>query len=302
MKQPPHKRRLRTLDIITASAGDRDRLVVAGEVAEIQFPKKGGLSLLATKLFFQLVEMAGAEICEAKTHTGLMQDLNWSHRDLGFIEDAVLELHRTVVSLVQETSKGKRRLSGSVLAHMDRPEDRKTGEIVWEFSKTFRAVVRNSHHWAAVSTRAILHMECKYSPWLYQLAALHAGREKVSEVWSLEDLRMRLGVNAPSLRRWPDFKRRVLDPATAEINHLTGVRIAWEPIKRGRVVDAIRLTSWPKSGEELADAADELERHRVGRKDRREGTVSRILTAEEEIRRCILESMEALPDLPRDDD
>ena len=135
MKQPPHKRRLRTLDIITASAGDRDRLVVAGEVAEIQFPKKGGLSLLATKLFFQLVEMAGAEICEAKTHTGLMQDLNWSHRDLGFIEDAVLELHRTVVSLVQETSKGKRRLSGSVLAHMDRPEDRKTGEIVWEFSK-----------------------------------------------------------------------------------------------------------------------------------------------------------------------
>ena len=301
VKKPPHKRRFRTLDIITATAGDRDRLVVAGEVAEIQFPKKDGLSLLAAKLFFQLIEMAGAEICEAKTHSGLMQDLNWSHRDLGSIEDAVLELHRTVVSLVQETSKGKRRLSGSILAHMERPEDRKTGEIVWEFSKTFRAVVRNSHHWAAVSTRAILHMECKYSPWLYQLTALHAGREKVSEVWLLEDLRIRLGANASYLHRWQEFKRRVLEPAMAEINHLTGVRIAWEPIKRGRAVMAVRLTTWSKSGEELVEAADELDRHRVGRKDRREGTVERIFVAEEETRRLILESMRTLPNLPRND-
>ena len=301
MKKPPPKLRRRTLDVIAATAGDENRLVVAGEVAEIQFPKKGGLSLLAAKLFFQLIEMAGADICEAKTHTGMMQDLNWSHRDLGFIEDTVLELHRTVVSLVQETSKGKRRLSGSILAHMDRPEDRKTGEIIWEFSKAFRAVVRNSHHWAAVSTRAILHMECKYSPWLYQLAALHAGREKVSEVWALEDLRMRLGANVPSLHRWPDLKRRVLDPATAEVNHLTGVRIAWEPIKRGRAVIAVRLTTWPKSTEELAEAAAELERHRSGRKDRREGTVTRILTTDDETRRRILESMRALPNLPRDE-
>ena len=51
----------------------------------------------------------------------------------------------------------------------------------------------------------------------------------------------------------------------------------------------------------LAEAADELERHRVGRKERREGTVTRIITKEEETRRRILESMQALPNLPRDD-
>ena len=34
------------------------------------------------------------------------------------------------------------------------------GELVWEFSKTFRAVEKRSHHWAAISARAVLAMEC----------------------------------------------------------------------------------------------------------------------------------------------
>jgi hypothetical protein len=29
-------------------------------------------------------------------------------------------------------------------------------------------------------------MECKYSIWLYQLVALHAGRREVSKLWHLQ--------------------------------------------------------------------------------------------------------------------
>ena len=79
-----------------------------------------------------------------------------------------------------ETRSGKRLRSGVVLAEAERPEDAAQGEIHWRFSRPFQAVVRNSRHWAAISARAVLAMECKYSPWLYQLAALHAGRDRVA--------------------------------------------------------------------------------------------------------------------------
>ena len=120
-------------------------------------------------------------------------------------------------------------------------------------------------------------MECKYSPWLYQLAALHAGRERVFEDWDLADLRERLGARSASLRRWQDFKRRVLDPACAEINQLTGIGVAWEPIKYGRKVMGVRLSTWRKGAAEIAEADAEIARHRAGRKERRNEMVERIV-------------------------
>ena len=85
----------------------------------------------------------------------------------------------------------------------------------------------------------------------------------------LADLRERLGASAPTWRRWQDFKRRVLEPACAEINQLTGVGVAWEPIKYGRKVMGVRLSTWRKSAAEIAEAGAELARHRAGRKERR---------------------------------
>ena len=32
----------------------------------------------------------------------------------------------------------------------------------------------------------------------------------------------------------PDFRRRVPEPAVAEVNHLTGVVVMWEPVRKGR--------------------------------------------------------------------
>ena len=178
-------------------------------------------------------------------------------------------------------------LSGPILAHVDRPAEGYADVLLWEFSKTFRAVVKRSHHWAAISARAVLAMECKYSPWLYQICALHAGRERVSHEWDLDDLRERLGASSPSLRRWQDFKRRVLEPAVAEINHLTGIGVAWEPIKRGRSVVGIRLFTWRKAQDELDAAAAELDQPRIGRKARREDLVEQIVDRQTRLRRQI---------------
>ena len=92
--------RTRTLDVIAAVKGKDDReVVVAGEIADIRFPKGDGLSLLASKLFVQLLDLAGPEVAADQEHRVMLESLNWSHRDLAQIEDAVRELHGTTVSL-----------------------------------------------------------------------------------------------------------------------------------------------------------------------------------------------------------
>ena len=231
---------------VQQSADRPDEVIVAGEVAEIRFPKGGSLSLLASKLFVQLLDLAGADVAGDRAHRATLARLNWAKRDLDHIERAIDELHGTRVALTVNTRGGRRRRSGVVLADVDRPEDNE-GEIEWRFSKTFHYVIANSRHWAAISARAVLAMESKYAVWLYQLAALHFGRDKISEDWDLAALRERLGASAPSLRRWQDFKRYVLEPACAEINQLTGIGVAWEPIKYGRKVMGVRLSTWRKS-------------------------------------------------------
>lgn len=268
----------KTTAVIRAAEDRPDELIVAGEVAEIRFPKGASLSLLASKLFVQLLDAAGAGVTEDRAHRVTLRSLNWSHRELGELTEAFRELLHTEVSITVNTRNGKRRRIGLVVADLDRPDEIEggQGQIEWWFSRTFRAVIANSRHWAAISARAVLAMESKYSIWLYQLAALHAGRKRVSEDWDLADLRERLGVTSPSLLRWQIFKQRVLDPACAEINQLTGIGIAWEPIKRGRKVVGVRLSTWRKGREEAAEAAAELDRHRVGRKARREGLVERL--------------------------
>ena len=263
----------RTTAVIRAAADRPDEVIVAGEVAEIRFPKGGSLSLLASKLFVQLLDIAGADVTEDRTHRATLASLNWGKRELAEIEDAIYELHATTVTLF---TKGER-YSGAVLAEARRPADATQGEIHWRFSRPFQQVIKNSRHWAAISARAVLAMECKYTPWLYQLAALHAGRDRVHEDWDLADLRERLGASAPTWRRWQDFKRYILEPACAEINQLTGIGVAWEPIKYGRKVMGVRLSTWRKSAAEIAEADAELARHRAGRKERRGELVERIV-------------------------
>lgn len=115
----------------------------------------------------------------------------------------------------------------------------------------------------------------------------------------IDDLRERLGATAPSLGRWPDFKRYVLEPAVAEINHLTGTGIAWKPLKHGRSVVGVRLFTWRKSKEELATAVAELNHHRAGRKRRRAGLVGQIAEERATLRRKLAAELQSLPTFSR---
>lgn len=66
----------------------------------------------------------------------------------------------------------------------------------------------------------------------------------VSEVFLLENLQRMLDINefrAPSLLRYADFKRRVLEPAKKEINAKTNLKFDYEAIRLGRSIGKIKI-------------------------------------------------------------
>ena len=158
-----------------------------------------------------------------------------------------------------------------------------------------RRVIADSTHWAAVSRRAVLSFESKYSLRLYLYIGLRVNRRQTSEDISLEDLREILGVTDGTFRRWQDLRRFAIDRAVAEINQLAGFTVAYEPTKRGRRVTGVRLAWGRKATPDLVETQRELDRPRVGRTARRDGLVETI--AQE--RHRLAESLANAPSLIR---
>jgi len=295
----------KTTDALRTFAGNADVIVQAGEVADMRFQRGQSLSLRAAKLFLLLVQEAGVGVVDDRQHRISYAVLNETfHRGKDELLDAILELHGTTIS-VRVADAGNRPFTrtGSILADVEREDEGLAGaEVRFEFSKAMREVIRNSTHWAAISRRAVMAFDSKYALRLYLVLALRAGLRKTSEEFSLEDFRALVGVDAGTLDRWQDIKRRVLEPARAEINHLAGFRMEFAPIKQGRRVVGVKLMWGQKDSAERIEAFKELERPRVGRKVRREGKVEALTEQQAVIRANLAEALAAAPQQGRNTD
>ena len=190
------------------------------------------------------------------------------------LDELVECLHELVGSVinvdVREESGRPHTKVGSFLAHLERDHDADTGELIYEFSKTLRYVFSRSNYWVVLDRRATLAFESRYAIRLYELIALRGNLEhKSAETFALDDLRARLGVPEGKLPRWQDFKRKVLETAVAEVNHLSAFQIEWSPIKHGRSVAAVALSWKRKAHQDRVAAIRETGRSRLGRKARR---------------------------------
>ena len=271
--------KLTTLDAVRMNRADPDAIVAAGELVDLRFVSGNTLSLRAAKLFCLLIQEAGIAVADQVQHRIPYSVLNETfHKSRDELAEAVMELHSTVVSVKLVSRQGRAYTkSGPVLSDVERePDSLDDAEVRFEFSPAMRRVVADSTHWAAVSRRAVLSFESRYSLRLYLFLSLRANLRKVSEEIALDDLRAMLGVPAGKLVTWQSVKLRALDPAIAEINHLAGFHAAYEPIKRGRRVVGVRLTWGLKAPVDLVKAQKELDRPRVGRTARRAGLVETI--------------------------
>ena len=258
---------------------DPDAIVAAGEIADMRFVSGNALSLRAAKLFCLLIQEAGLTVADQVQHRIPYAVLNETfHRSRGELVEAISELHMTVVSVQLVSRQGRAYTkSGPILSDVERePDNLDDAEIRFEFSPAMRRVIADSTHWAAVSRRAVLAFESRYSLRLYMHIGLRVNRRQISEELSLEELRDILAVPDGSLRRWQDLRRFAIDRAIAEINQLAGFTTAYQPVKRGRRVVGVRLAWGHKAPDDLVETQRELDRPRVGRTARRDGLVETI--------------------------
>lgn len=285
-----------TIQALADRGGRDDHLIAAGEVLDLKFASNGRapvLSLRAAKLLHFLVNAAGAEACELQTHSMRIEELNRHfHLSLEDFLNTCRELFQAEVSLEYRSETGRRVLKrGPMLCDVERDLD-EVGEkdpamLRWEFSPVLRLVLSGSHHWAALSKKAVLAFESRYSLRLYEIVSIRKGLSyKHEERFEVDDLRARLGIPPEKLKSFGDVKKYALDPAVAEVNQLTGLEVSYSLVKRGRggKVAEVILKWGSRDATGRAKAARELEASRVGRKARRTGAVETIAAADEEVR------------------
>ena len=287
----------RTLDAISSFADDPDAIVQAGEVVEMRFPSGGRMSLRGGKLFHLLIQIAGVRITDDAQHRVPIAALNEAfHVSAGEMEELVDELHTTTLKLKLTDSAGRRYTkTGPLLSDVEREDDDQAqAELRFEFSPAMRRVIANSTHWAVISRRAVMAFESRYALRLYTILSLRAGLRKSSEEFTVDDLRELLGVPIGKLKRWQDLKTWAIEPAIDEVNHLSGLKVAYRPLKRGRRIIGISLAWGVKAGSEKVDAIKELDRPKVGRAARRKGTVEDVLASDDRDRATLAEALAAV--------
>lgn len=269
---------------VLADRADRpDDLVASGHQADMIFrPGQRALSLRAAKLWHLLVKSASLDLTADRTHTIALADLYDSgigHMTQAERIETLRELQTTLVEVRVPSPKVKGRMrviSGPLLSHLERDEDDR-GDLVFEFSRTLRRVFADSPHWGVLSKRAVMAFESRYSLRLFEIVAVRANQDRASsETFALDDLRARLGVPVGKLATWSNLRVFALDPAIAEVNHLAGFTVRYEPVKKGRAVVAVKLHWAKKPDPALKATKRELDGPRVGRKARRDGSAETI--------------------------
>ena len=274
----------KTLKVLADRRHLTDDLVAAGEVLDLRFEGRNTtMSLRAAKLLHFLVAAAAGDAGKAMTHVLPLASLNdAAHRSKEELLGAARELAGTTVRLDIVRPNGKRATKvGPLLADVERDEDA-DGDLRFELSPVLREVLRVSNHWAVLSRQAVNAFQSRYSLRLYELVSLRVNLDQVqSETFTIDDLRKLFGVPPGKLLRWPDLRRKVLDTAIAEVSHLTGLMVRFEPVKRGKAVTGVKLIWREKSRQQRAEAAKELDRSSVGRAARRDGKVEQVIDPEE---------------------
>lgn len=98
-------------------------------------------------------------------------------------------------------------------------------------------------------------MSSKHSPRLYEILKSY---QKNNSQWFFEINELKYLLDCENYQRWPDFKRRVLDPAVEEINKYTDLSIAYKDVRKGRAVVRVEFFMDKKTNTELRQVNSEI--------------------------------------------
>ena len=258
----------------------KGELAMAVELIDVHTPKNQELSLIARRCLLMMLEAAAGDAWKPEPHRIAKKDLRGSHKAMDRVRPAFEELMGVWFSHADTLGKAQSTRMFHLLEGINDQDDEAASAFV-EFTFTARArqMLERSEVYARLSREAIIKFQSRYSLRLYEIgAAIYCKRDPT---WSGEvgELRKLLHVTPDTYPNFSDFRKRVLEPARAEIAQLAEFDFSWEEITSGRQVRRIRMMFTAKPGHAALAAAEENDRHSAGRKPRREGDVEQIVAA-----------------------
>ena len=143
------------------------------------------------------------------------------------------------------------------------------GTLTYSFWPQLATLVRDSSIFAKLDHAVMRSFSSKYAFALYEAVARRARlRHVFRENFTIEGIRDLLGVETGKLVPYKNLKTKAIEPAVVEVNALTPYQVALEPRMEGRKVVGFIMGWGVKDETGMRDAYAEIQRPRVGRKER----------------------------------
>ena len=255
-------------------------IVKAGELVEARFARGSSPSAPARKVLALLIQAAAGDGWKPGPHSILKRDLRGTHKGNERLPDILDELQQTLLRIETIAPDGRAAaLVAPVIAYrIEHLDDDDGSRVWWEFSEPARRAMQGSDYFAALNRGTLLAFGSRYAVTMYERGCLLAGRRDPRWRGTVAELREVMGVPAGRYRDWTNIRQKVVEPAVAEVNQIADFvashRVEYGP--RNKVV-AVELWFRPKDVPGRNAAAAELNRSRIGRKARRQGTVETVV-------------------------
>ena len=112
-------------------------------------------------------------------------------------------------------------------------------------------LTKENRYFTHYQLKYILPMKSQYAIRLYELLKSYQ-RNNIEWFFDIDPLKKQL--NCDQYSNFKDFRRRVIEPAVAEINEFTDIKIAWDIEKEGRKVSKVVFFMIGKKNAELLEA------------------------------------------------
>ena len=273
----------KTTNVAADRAYDKTKTVLPAEIAQGVYMQHAP-SLKALKLMHLMIGTAEGRMADDVRHEFRLSDVKkiegMQNHTRTSLTPLFEELRAATMREGDPANNDAAIIIGGLLdyAVLDR-KDPISGDTLlsWYFGRQFRNIAERSNHWAILDRQAVFHLGSKYSVLLFQhIASLQNLKHVNSKRLTVPALRAILGVQDGKLARFANFKAKAITPAIEEINSdLTRLRLTVTYHKIGRTVAEVEI-AWEVE-EDLAKVKAELDRPKVGRKVRRDGTAETVV-------------------------
>jgi hypothetical protein len=274
----------KTTQVAADRAHDEAKTVLPAEVARgVYIENPPGAEAL--KLMHLMIGKAGGRMAEDVRHELRLADIKkidgMRNHTRATLRKLFIELRGAVI--VFDDAEEQCEIIGGFLdqAKLDyRHEVSSDLLVAFWFGRAFRDMAEKSCHWAILDRQTVFALSSKYSILLFQhIASLMNLDHVANKTFTVAELRAVLGVQEGKLAAWNDMNKRALTPAIAEINQTSRMILTATPNKIGRTVASVTITWAEKPQEAKQEAKRELDRPKVGRAARREGTAETLVRA-----------------------